>query len=245
MNSFLMRTVILLAFLLVARPLRAHYLWITIRSNADRESVANIIFEEGPKPGDGHYLEHFLGTSDVWIRTLEQPTPSPQKAKEVRQDDKRWMQLSVSDEPPYSVDAYGKFGVYAYGDTKMLLHYYARYLKAEAHDAMHEVGHAEQLKLDLIPHDIGDDIEFKLVWDGSPVADRMVFIRGSNGFRENIRTDSAGMIRIKRPADGQLRLRSSVEFATPGQDQGDAYERVRHNITLIIPETKDESRLSP
>ncbi|QDS94707.1 hypothetical protein FF011L_34870 [Roseimaritima multifibrata] len=30
-------------------------------------------------------------------------------------------------------------------------------------------------------------------------------------------------------------LRSSVEFSTPGEEGGKSYEKVRHNITLVMP----------
>ena len=213
----------------------AHYLWIDIESPDAKTAVANIYFEESPKPGDGHYLNHFLGKSDVWIRTIERPNPAPVRAAEVRKGEDRWMRVEISAADEISVDAYGKFGVYAYDKTNVLLHYYARHLSVSSHDAMHELGRAEQMKLDLVAHEHGDAIEFKLLWNGQPVADRMVFIRGPKGFRQNLRTDARGEIEVPRPASGTLTLRSSVEEQTPGEEDGEAYEFVRHNITLVMP----------
>ena len=40
---------------------------------------------------------------------------------------------------------------------------------------------------------------------------------------------------MPRPNAGTLTLRSSVEDQTPGEENGEAYELVRHNITLIMP----------
>lgn len=215
----------------------AHYLWISVDREPQGKSGTNIHFEEAPRPGDGSYLDHFLGTSDVWIRTIEQPAPTPIRAEEVKQGDKRWMRVDVPSAEEYSVDAYGKFGVYEYGQTKVLLHYYARNLSVSSHDAMHELGRAEQMDLDLVPHDAGNRLELTLLWKGEPVADRMVFVHGPDGFRENIKTDANGRIELQRPSTGTLTLRSSVEFPTPGEDNGEAYERIRHNITLVLPPT--------
>lgn len=213
----------------------AHYLWVVPGTTDEGTHVANIYFEESPAPGDGHYLKHFLGSSDVWIRTLEDPNPAPGKAYEVKQDKNRWLQIPMADAAEYSVDSYGKFGVYAYGKTNVLLHYYARNLKVASHDAIHELGRAEQMDLDLVPHDVGQQLEVKLLWKGNPVPDRMVFVRGPSGFRKNVMTDARGRILLTIENAGDYSFRSSVELPTPGEDDGEAYELIRHNITLSMP----------
>ncbi|MCC9642466.1 DUF4198 domain-containing protein [Rhodopirellula sp. JC740] len=219
----------------VAVQAHAHYLWISVKQGTDDTQVANIYFEESPHPGDGSYMDHFLGKSDVWVRTVSQPMPSAVAATEVKEGENRWMRSTMPRATEYSVDAYGKFGVYSYGKTKVLLHYYARNLSVESHDAMHELGHAEQMDFDLVPHEMGNTLEFTLLWQGKPVADRMIFIRGADGLRKNVSTDAKGRVELQRPASGNLTLRSSVEFDTPGEDDGEAYEKVRHNITLVMP----------
>lgn len=213
---------------------QAHYLWIAVdRAPKPREGT-NIYFEEAAKPGDGFYLDHFLGTSDVWVRTIEDPAPEAMKAKEVKEGETRWMRVDLPTADEYSVDAYGKFGVYEYGTKKVLLHYYARNLHVDSHDAMHELGRAEQMDLDLVPHDEGDEIEFTLLWKGKPAAERMVFVRGSGGVRQNIKTDAKGKIKLKRMSKGILTLRSSVEFPISGKDGGEDYVAIRHNITEVM-----------
>ncbi|TWT50913.1 Nickel uptake substrate-specific transmembrane region [Rubripirellula amarantea] len=237
MNHSIIRALAATVFLCIAPTANAHYLWIAVDRAGAGNGVANIYFEEAPEPGDGSYLDHFLGKSDVWVRTIENPSPDPIEADEVKDGNNRWMRVAASTADEYSVDAYGKFGVYEYGQTKVLLHYYARTLAVQSHDAMHELGRAEQMNLDLVPHDVGSEFEFTLLWKGKPVADRTVFVRGPDKFRKNVQTDSRGKVRLERPTSGRLTLRSSVEFATPGEDQGEAYELVRHNITLVLPAT--------
>lgn len=223
-----------LACLCIVATANAHYLWISVDREPEGMKGTNIFFEESAKPGDGHYLNHFLGKSDVWVRTIEDPSPKPVQATEVVEGENRWMRVTLPDSDEHSVDAYGKFGVYAYGKKNVLLHYYARNLKISSHDAMHELGRAEQMDLDLVPHDNGDQIEFTLLWKGKPVADRMVFVRGPDGLRKNVKTDSNGQVELKLPSEGELTLRSSVEFPTSGNDAGEAYEAIRHNITIVM-----------
>ncbi len=239
MKSLKALFVYLIACVCIAATANAHYLWISVDGASDM-SGTNIYFEESPKAGDGHYLDHFLGKSDVWIRTVERPAPKPIKAEEVKVGDERWMRVALPESDEYSVDSYGKFGVYEYGTKKVLLHYYARNLSVDSHDAMHELGRAEQMDLDLVPHDHGGQIEFTLLWKDEPVADRMVFVRGPDGLRENVKTDANGKVELKRSSKGTLTLRSSVEFATPGSEDGEAYESIRHNITLVMPMETNE-----
>lgn len=235
MNRLLISMLTIFSCLALPSASLAHYLWVDTDSPTAADRVANIYFEESAKPGDGHYLDHFLGKSDVWVRTIERPSPQPIRAAEVKQGENRWMRVDLPDADEFSVDAYGKFGVYAYGKTNVLLHYYARHLAVASHDAMHELGRAEQMDLDLVAHEHGDVIEFKLLWKGEPVPDRRVFVRGPKGFRETFKTNVRGEIEVPHPDTGRLTLRSSVEERTPGEDGGEAYEYVRHNITLVMP----------
>ncbi len=212
----------------------AHYLWVVPANTPDGKRVANIYFEEAPSAGDGHYLNHFLGSSNVWVRTLGNPSPVSVKASEVKKDKNRWMQVPLPKASEYSIDTYGKFGVYAYGKTKVLLHYYARNLNVASHDAIHELGRAEQMDLDLVPHNIGQQLEVTLLWKGKPVSDRMIFVRGPNRFRKNMKTDQRGRIRLPFEDSGNYTFRSSVEEPIPGTEDGQAYEFIRHNITLLM-----------
>jgi hypothetical protein len=213
----------------------AHYLWVVVpKIGESSEPIADIFFEESPAAGDGHYLDHFLGTSKVWVRTLVSPSPEPLVAEEVKLGDNRWMRVAIEGDDQRSVDAYGKFGVYEYGKTKVLLHYYARMLQAQTHDAMHELGRAEQLDCDLVPHQSGSKMELTLLWQNEPVADRMVFVRGPNKFRQNVKTDERGRVTVTPNESGRYTFRSSVEVNTPGTENGEAYELIRHNITLLM-----------
>jgi len=210
----------------------AHYLWVVIDTGGGEKEFAHIYFEESPSPGDGSYTDHFLGKADVWVRTLEQPAPDAVKAVEVKQGDKRWMKVPLASSKSRSVDAYGKFGVYEYGSTKVLLHYYARNVQCDSHDALHELSRAEQMQCDLVPHGHGRSVEVTLRWKDEPVSDRMVFIGGPDGFRQNVKTDERGQVSISAKKSGRYTFRSSVEEPTPGEDNGETYERVRHNVTL-------------
>jgi hypothetical protein len=90
------------------------------------------------------------------------------------------------------------------------------------------------MDLDLVPHDVGQQLEIKLLWKGKPVPDRMIFVRGPDGLRKNTKTEPRGRILIQFEDAGDYTFRSSVEVPTQGEDDGESYEFVRHNITLMM-----------
>ncbi|MFP6676810.1 MAG: hypothetical protein VB878_17130 [Pirellulaceae bacterium] len=142
-----------------------------------------IYFEESPSAGDGHYLDHFAKTSKTWFRTTEKIEPTLIQVDDVMKGDKRWLSAKLPASAPRSVDCYGKFGVYAYGDTKVLLYYYARNLDLSTHEDLHELGRAKHMKLDIVPHDLENEVELTVLWKGKPAGNRMVFIRGPKNMR--------------------------------------------------------------
>ena len=227
-------TLLVLAYAVLSPSVRAHYLWIAVDQPAGKNQVANVYFEESPAPGDGHYLDHFIGTSKTWIRTLSKPQPKLLTLAEINEQDKRWLQSPLKQSAPRSIDAYGKFGVYAYGNTKVLLHYYARNLDVRSHDALHELGRAEQMKLDIVPHDSQQQVDLTVLWQGKPVEGRMVYIRGPGGFRQNVTTDQRGRVTFTPQKSGGYRFRTSVEENIPGEEGGEKYELIRHNATLLL-----------
>ena len=159
----------------------AHYLWVIVDGKIAGIGAADIYFEEGPAPGDGHYLEPILQTNKVRVRTVEQLEGKPVTAKDISKEKHRWLQATLTEAAPRSIDVYAKFGVYSYGKTDVLLHYYARTLDVKTHEDLHELGRAEDMALDIVPHDFGKQMTLRVLWQGKPVSDRIVHVRGPKG----------------------------------------------------------------
>ena len=231
----MLRSLLIICLLLGFCPLphaSAHYLWVTIDDQDGR--TARIIFEEAPSAGDGHYLDHFAGTSKTWFRSLEQIEPRLVQTSDIRRENRRWLEVKLPAGTPRSVDCYGKFGVYSYGETKVLLHYYARHLDVRTHGGLHELGRAEHMDLDIVPHDSESEVEVTVLWEGKAATERIVYIRGPKQFRKNVKTDEKGRVRFTPAAAGRYTLRTSVEEATPGREGDEDYALIRHNCTLTM-----------
>ena len=115
----------LFAVLVAASSAHAHYPWIKIDPAGGKQGTVQFFFEHGPKPGDGAYLDPFVERGQFWLAS------TGDEAKQIElQDTKegklRWLQAELAAPAPRGIDLYTKWGVYRYGQTDTLLHYYAR-----------------------------------------------------------------------------------------------------------------------
>lgn len=209
-----------------------HYLWVTVTKD-----TAEVVFEESPRKGDGHYLGPLVKRGRTWLRTTAQPEPAPLKMSDTREGELRWLSAALpkTDAPSRAVESTGKWGVYRYGSRDILLYYYAKFLQVTRHEDLHELGRAEQLRLDIVPHDEPDGVQFKVLFDGKPQADRPVSVRGPQGFRKQLKTDKRGRVQFTPPESGRYTIHSSVELPEEaGEFEGKPYQSVRHHATLTL-----------
>ncbi len=214
-------------------PLRAHYLWVKIGDKADK-GVANIYFEESAAAGDGSYMDHFNKTSKTYFRSIDKISPQALSIEDIKEKDKRWLSAKIPAGNARGIECYGKFGVYSYGKTDVLLHYYARCLDLTSHEALHDLAGAKHMALDIIPHDHGKNLDLKVVWKGKPAAGRTIFVRGPKGFRKNIKTDESGRTSFEIEDAGSYSFRTNIEIDKAGKDGEDTYQQIRHHATLIM-----------
>ena len=221
----------------------AHYLWVRVEGNADGNTTANVYFEELPYPGDGHYLAPFVKRGKTWVRTAKEDRKElPIKEINLEKKKQRWLQSELKNSQPGSIESYGKWGVYQYGKTYVLLHYYARTLTGTSTEEINKLAKAPQMKADLVPHLSGQSVTLTLLWDGKPVPNRTVYIRGPKRFRQNVKTDKEGQVTFKAEGEGIYALRSSVEFKESGTFEEKAYTVIRHNTSLVLSLPLKKSR---
>lgn len=220
----------------LAAPACAHYLWVTIDAKTGEHGTTNVYFEGGPGPGDGSYLDRFVSRGKTWIRTLGQKEPVELKVQDIKKKEanKRWLSAALTAPGPRSVDSFSTFGVYRYGETDVLLHYYGRNLEVDDHDDLHELGRSKQMLLDFVPHDNAGAMELTVLFEGKPAADRGVTIRGPGGFKKNLKTNDKGRVEFKPEGKGRYWFRTSVEVKESGTDNGETYQLIRHHATMIM-----------
>ena len=213
-----------------------HYLWVTIDSKTGENGTTNIYFEGGAGPGDGQYLDPFVERGSTWIRTLPDGKATKIEVADTKDEkkNKRWLSGKLPAGGPRSVESYGKWGVYRYGKTDVLLHYYAKNIEAESKSQVVKLGRAEQQALDIVPSQGERGLIFRVLWNGKPAAGRQVIVRGP-GVKENPKTDRNGTIFFETAKKGRYVLRTSYEQKDKsGEDGGRKYDMIRHHATLLV-----------
>lgn len=225
-------TIVVLGIL--TSPLAAHYLWVTADSKTGENGTVNVYFEGGPSPGDGQYLDPFVNHGTTWIRTIDSPKPQKLAVADTKVKNKRWLSGKLTAKGPRSIDSYGKWGVYRYGKTDVLLHYYARLLDVSGDEELNKLSRAEQMNLDIVPTVKGETVAVSVLWKGKPVVGRPVYVRGPKGLSKNLKTDKDGKVSFTRTGAGRYTLRSLTEEKESGTDNEKDYTLIRHNGTIIF-----------
>lgn len=224
----------LVGFALNPEIVDAHYLWIAVEPQMGKQGTAHLYFEEGPAPGDGSYLEPFEKRGKMWVRTLSSEKPIPLNMSVSTKPGQKWLTAPLPVAGPRSIESYGKFGVYSYGKTEILLHYYARYLDVQDHDDLHELAKTDELKLQIVPHDLGKEMELQVLWKGKPASNCPIYLRGPKKFRKKIITNEAGKVRFPVADKGRYTCRTFVELEEAGKDEGKPYDLIRHHSSLTM-----------
>ncbi|MCH7729324.1 MAG: hypothetical protein IH991_23030 [Planctomycetes bacterium] len=207
----------------------AHYLWVTV----DSSGKTNIYFEGGPGPGDGKYLDPFIERGKSWFRTANDPKPKELELQVTKKPGKRWLSAELPKGGDRAIEMYGKWGVFRYGNTDVLLHYYGRHLNVSSNESLKKLSSATHLDLDIVLTPTNDGLRLQVLWKGKPAAGRSVNLRGP-GLNKNLKTDDKGTASFKPEKSGRYTLRTSVEEDRVGKDDGKDFQKVRHHCTLTV-----------
>ena len=229
-KQFIVATVLQVVCLVTSAS--AHYLWVTVDESSGKHGTTNIYFEGGAAPGDGRYLDPFLESGKTWIRTVANPEPTLIDTVEATAPNQRWLSAMLPASSPRSIDSYGKFGVYRYGKTDVLLHYYGRLLEVQSSDDLQTLARSKQLDLDIVPKVAQGEMELTVLWKGKPAAGRSFNVRGPKASIGKFETNASGIVHFPIGDAGIYAVRTSFEEEKSGKDGDDDYTLIRHNATL-------------
>lgn len=225
--------------LLFTSSASAHYLWVTIDPTAGDHGTTNVYFEGGAGPGDGRYNDPFVTRGKTWIQTPNSEKPLEVKMKDTTQPGKRWLSGALPKGSPRSVTSYGKWGVYRYGKTDVLLHYYSKLIDAKADEDFYQLARSKQLSLDVVPVQVESGYALRVLWKGEPVEGRPVQVRGPGGFKASPKTDKDGLVRFEAEVPGRFTVKTTVEQKEDGEFEEKTYQLIRHNFTMLLTFPKE------
>lgn len=214
----------------------AHYLWVAIDIHKGDGPSIDITFEEGPRLGDGSYLDPFVKDCKTWIRTPANPKPTSVETEEMKLNKKRWLTAPLTVKGECAIDARGTFGVYRYGKTDTLLHYNAKHIRVDSAKSLAALARAEKLGVDVVPSYDGEILKATVLFQGKPAARCTVRVRGG-GISRNLQTRDDGTISFTPVKKGMYTLHAKIilkgDDAT-GSHEGKKYVQIHHHGTLSM-----------
>ncbi|MBT4864120.1 MAG: hypothetical protein HON53_03230 [Planctomycetaceae bacterium] len=224
----------LVAFGCLLSVASAHYLWITIDKKTGENGTTNIYFEGGPGPGDGHYLDPFIERGTTWIRTIDTPKSAVLKVTETKKPGKRWLSAELPVAAPRVIDSYAMWGVYTYGKTEVLLHYYSKNVDVSTAAEMNKIARSDKLTFDVAPSIDGETVTCQATWKGKPAPNCKINIRGPKKFNVNLSTDEGGRITFTAKDKGVYRVSTKFEENESGTQDDKKYDLRRHHFRMLM-----------
>ncbi len=224
-------------FAMMASITSAHYLWVTIAPKGGNHGTVNIYFEGGPGPGDGQHLDPFINRGTTWIRTIAAPKTTILEVKETTSPGKRWLAAKLPAAAPCVIDSFAMWGVYTYGKTEVLLHYYAKNAQVASAAELSKIGRSDKLAFDVVPTLDGRTVTCEVTWNGKPAPNCKVNVRGPKGFKptKGMKTDAHGKITFTAENKGRYTVHAILDQpGKSGTQDGKKYDVKRHHSTLVM-----------
>jgi hypothetical protein len=221
-----------IAVCLSASAANAHFLWLLTTKNAAGKPVVQAHFSEAADAPEPELLKRLEGLQ-VWQR----PQAGDTRALTVKQTPEAFeVEVPAGAEPqqPGVILSEKNFGVTGRGDVKFLLQYYAKVYLGDI-SAAPKLGPTGRLRLDIVPVIEDKTLALHVTWQGKPVADAEVVIKGPGLKGDKIKTDAQGLAKVNLADAGLLEIRARHIENQAGEFEGKAYTEIRHYCTLTLP----------
>lgn len=202
---------------------QAHFLWIV---SDPASSQARVYFSEDAQPDDPDLLDRL---SDLKLNVLEGRDKSSELPV-AKEGDALVAPLGNA----YGVSLSREYGVLERGGEKFLLHYHATSQVSPIRADWKRLG-GEQVPLEIVPSQLGNQVELTLFWNGKPLADAVIVAEGAGLEKVDAKTDAQGRIKVEPKKAGLLLVRAKHVVTQAGKAGDKAYDSIRHWTTLTVP----------
>jgi len=215
-----------------ATSAHAHFLWLVTAKNASGQPVIHAHFSEAADEAEPELLKRLEGLQ-IWHRpqTGDIQTLKVKQTAEAFEAD---LPAATRPEDAGVILSEKNFGVTGRGDVKFLLQYYAKLYAGDA-GARQKLGVTKGLRLDIVPIVQDKTLTLHVTWEGKPVADAEVVVKGPGLKGDKIKTDAQGLVKVDIPEPGLLEIRARHVENKSGELDGKAYAEIRHYCTLTLP----------
>ena len=116
-----------------------------------------------------------------------------------------------------------------------LLVYHAKHVNGTAADAINVAGTSKELKLEIVPHVEGKEVQLTVLWNGKPLKDAAISVFADGTEPEEKKTDGDGRITFKSEKGGLIgALANTMEKDKSGELDKKPYKGIMHYASLTF-----------
>jgi N-acetylneuraminic acid mutarotase/uncharacterized GH25 family protein len=225
-----------LAIAAAATTCHAHFLWVKTVT-IDGKPQGLLYFGESPAEETYHFPDK-LAKTKLWSRAADGKRTEV-VTKSIETDDRIGQIGPLDDEKAPVLETSQQYGIYG----NALLEYHAKHVNGTAAEAINNAGTSKELKLEIVPHVRGKEVQLTVLWDGKPLkdADVSVFVDGADPVEK--KTGDDGSVTVTSEKGGLVgALANTIEKDKSGELDKKPYKGILHyaSLTFKMP-SKDGS----
>lgn len=230
-------TIFAVAIAALAQPCYAHFLWVK-EVDVDSKPQGLLFFGESPAEETYHFPDK-LAKTKLWSRAADGKRTEIE-TKGVETDDRVGRMGPLGNVKDVALEASQQYGIYG----TALLVYHPKHIRGTSAEAINAAGMSKELKLEIVPHIKGKDVELTVLWDGKPLknADVTIFVDGADPTEK--KADDEGRIAFTSEKGGLVgALANTMEKDKSGELDRKPYKGVMHyaSLTFNLPsQSKDK-----
>jgi N-acetylneuraminic acid mutarotase len=216
------------AILALAIPCQAHFLWVKTVT-VDGQPQGLVFFGESPTDEAYHFPEK-LAKTKLWSRAAD-GKQSEVATKGIETDDRVGLIGPLRDDQAPVLQTSQQYGIYGMA----LLKYHAKHVRGTTADEVNAAGTSKELKLEVVPHIKGSEVELTVLWNGKPLPDAEVTIAVGDKDPIEKKSDKDGRVNFKPDGGGLVGvLANTMEKDLAGELDGKPYKGVMHYASLTF-----------
>lgn len=137
----------------------------------------------------------------------------------------------MADEKAPVIETSQQYGIYG----NALLVYHAKHVNGTAAKTINAAGTSKELKLEIVPHVTGKEVQLTVLWDGKPLKDAAVSVFVEGADPDEKKTGDDGKVTFKSEKGGLVgALANTLEKDKAGELDKKPYKGIMHYASLTF-----------
>jgi len=224
----------------VASQAQSHFLWLK-SPVVEGERQAYMFFGENTAD-EKYHMPDAIAKTELWRRTPDGKRTKLDAKPTAGNDERIGLVGALTDDGPCVLEANVVYGNY----HGMLLAYCAKHVHAETAEALIAAGPSKDLKIDVVPKLIGDELQLAVLWEGKPFAGATVTVAFGDGEPAEHKAGEDGKVTIRPEREGLMGILANHRDAeATGEHKGEAYKGTMTFVSLTMDWKKGMNTAKP